>query len=66
MGRKKITTNGEKTTAHAPTVRLKARRCTRCGSTDFKTYGSRLTQAGVRIQHCTCRACGAKIVFVFE
>lgn len=50
----------------AKVVRLTRRRCHMCGGTDFETHDSRENPAGVRIQHCTCRACGAKQIFIFN
>jgi hypothetical protein len=50
----------------AKVIRLARRRCHRCGGTDFETHDSRENPAGVRVQHCTCRACGAKQIFIFD
>ena len=50
----------------AKVIRLKARRCHKCGSTDLETHDSRANPAGVRIQHTECRACGARQIFIFD
>lgn len=52
--------------AAAKVVRLKARRCHNCGGGDFETNDSRVNYAGARVQHCTCRACGAKHIFLYD
>jgi hypothetical protein len=52
--------------APAKVIRLTRRRCHWCGGTDFETHDSRENPAGVRVQHCTCRACGAKQIFIFD
>ena len=50
----------------AKVVRLPRRRCHNCGGTDFETHDSRENPAGARVQHCTCRACGARQIFIFS
>ena len=49
----------------AKVIRMTKRRCHICGGEDFETHDSHQNAAGVRSQHCTCRACGAKQIFVF-
>ena len=60
------TTRDPKPAPHAKVVRLPRRRCHNCGGTDLETHDSRENPAGVRVQHCTCRACGAKQIFIFD
>ena len=50
----------------AKVICLPRRRCHNCGGTDFETHDSRENPAGVRVQHCTCRACGARQIFMFD
>ena len=52
--------------ATAKVIRLPRRRCHNCGGTDFETHDSRENPAGARVQHCTCRHCGAKQIFIFD
>ncbi len=52
--------------APAKVIRLPRRRCHNCGGTDFETHDSRENPAGARVQHCTCRRCGAKQIFIFD
>ena len=49
-----------------PAIHLKRRRCHRCGATEFRVNGSRDNPAGVRVQNCICKACGAKQVFILD
>lgn len=55
-----------KPSAPAKVIRLPRRRCHNCGGTDFETHDSRENPVGARVQHCTCRNCGAKLVFVYN
>lgn len=67
MGKKKKTGQDYETRVVAPTgrdpvpvVRLAARKCRKCGSTNVKADGgSHVSKGGVRVLYCVCRDCGA-------
>ena len=60
------TNRDPKPSVPAKVIRLPRRRCHNCGGVDFETHDSRENPAGARVQHCTCRKCGAKQIFIFD